>query len=125
MLKPSFKCIRIYCRKKLQKQLLGITVALGNTLIFIDINGPKGPNVLNKDFWIWLIWDDGTIRDQYSEDLSNLESDFNACKNGEIFYGCFAKFLTNSKVLSVEPSLTKRISKSASSNLVIFLFSSS
>ena len=75
-------------------------ICKGSTGFTIDVNGPKRPNVLNKDLWVWQIRDDGTIADGSLSTVrpptkSNIEDDFKKCKTGESVYGCFANFLVN------------------------------
>lgn len=75
-------------------------VCRGADGFIVDVNGPKRPNVLNKDLWYWQIRDDGTIADRSLSTLrpptkSNIEDDFKKCKTGESVYGCFANFLVN------------------------------
>lgn len=75
-------------------------ICRGFNTFYVDVNGPKKPNVLNKDLWIWQTRDDGTVADgslstERPPTKSNIEEDFEKCKKSQSEYGCFAHFLVN------------------------------
>ena len=79
------------------------TIIFINSLqtVYIDINGKKGPNVLNKDYWVLDLTIKGKLRDislsaqdpDY-EPLTPEATFINYCKKGKR-EGCFTHFVRN------------------------------
>jgi len=63
--------------------------------IFIDVNGPKGPNIAGRDFFYFELYSDGKIAEAYSEPIDSMEAKFeNSCQsNNNYAVGCFTKIV--------------------------------
>ena len=64
--------------------------------ITVDINGVKGPNMLNRDTWILYLRKDGSVVDYLQESTpAAIDTNLASCKAGSSNYGCFAHFVKN------------------------------
>ena len=68
----------------------------GERMIFVDVNGVKGPNKYNRDTWMLRILPDGSIADRAVGDtIEEQDRNFEACREGNNQNGCFAHFVRN------------------------------
>ena len=70
--------------------------------LFVDINGPKGPNILGRDLFFMGIYSNGMIDDFYNSatnaPLSTTMRETvyaGNCQSGGNVYGCFGKILND------------------------------
>ena len=71
--------------------------------VTVDVNGPKGPNVIGYDLWNMSIFYDGSVDESGATPEARKEGKlqekregrFAACKAGWGYGGCFGHFLNN------------------------------
>ena len=78
----------------------GMAIQLNSQLVVtVDVNGIKGPNVLNKDLWTLSLSYNGKLNDMAFTDgiktPAAIKTKFEKCKSGSDEYGCFAHFVQN------------------------------
>ena len=67
-----------------------------NPRIFLDVNGVKGPNMLNRDMWQLRLSSDGSVVDVIQGTTPNeIETNLARCKEVDSNEGCFAGFVKN------------------------------
>ena len=61
--------------------------------VWVDVNGPKGPNIMGRDFFVFNLYSDGKIGESYTLEPDKAENDFeNNCQQGS-YGGCFSKII--------------------------------
>jgi len=61
--------------------------------VWVDVNGPKGPNIIGRDLFSFNLYSDGKIAESYLLYPDKIESDFeDKCQAGS-YGGCFSKIV--------------------------------
>lgn len=63
----------------------------GQTYLYIDTNGPQGPNILGRDLYYTELYSDGKVAEGYTTDRSELCGDSTAAYG----VGCFSKVVND------------------------------
>ena len=63
----------------------------GNSILYIDVNGLQGPNILGRDLFYAELYSDGVVAESHSGDLSQADW----CLNNGMGYGpgCLSKIM--------------------------------
>ena len=70
----------------------------GNTFhnsinIWVDVNGPKGPNIIGRDLFNFDLYSDGKVAEHYIANASYMQNHFEgSCQSGG-YGGCFDKIV--------------------------------
>ena len=74
-----------------------IQIASGeNPTITIDVNGVKGPNIVNRDLWQLSLRNDGMVEDIIQgKTPEEIDSNLDGCIATDSLSGCFAGFVKN------------------------------
>ena len=65
----------------------------GNSILYMDVNGLQGPNILGRDLFYAELYSDGVVGESHSGDLSQADW----CLNNGMGYGvgCFSKIVSD------------------------------
>ena len=63
-------------------------------ILYIDVNGPKGPNINGRDLFATHLYSDGKMGDSYVLSPAAAQNDFDFCQSGG-YVGCFSKIVTD------------------------------
>ena len=64
--------------------------------VFVDVNGPKGPNIFGRDFFTFYLFSDGKIGESYSMQVNHANDSRTACIDGSANSyggGCFTTIM--------------------------------
>ena len=77
----------------------GASIQVGNgenPTVIIDVNGVKGPNIINRDMWKLSLRNDGVLEDiVQGETPEEIDSNLDGCIATDSLSGCFAGFVKN------------------------------
>lgn len=75
---------------------MSIAITPGNSspaTVYIDVNGPKKPNIGGRDMFMFKIYEDFTVDDINSISSSTRTSQKNKCKGNSFGFGCLSRLI--------------------------------
>lgn len=68
-------------------------LAHGKVSLYVDVNGPQGPNIVGRDWFYMELYSDGKITESYNNDRSDSCNDMEDYNNTGYGIGCLSRII--------------------------------